>query len=143
MDRHLCCKSIIQFLICANTHAGRHSVPKPESLTSEKKSVLSKALLNAGRALGLSQADLGCVIGKDRTSIARGIDPDSKPGELALILIRCYRDLYVLVGAQAADIRHWMRTENRHTGGIPAEQVKTVQGLVRVLQYLDAIRGKL
>jgi hypothetical protein len=90
----------------------------------------------------LSQADLGCVIGKDRTSVTRGVDPNSKPGELALILIRCYRDLYALVGGQADDIRHWMHTDNLHTGGVPAEQVKTVQGLVRVLQYLDAIRGK-
>jgi hypothetical protein len=35
-----------------------------------------------------------------------------------------------------------MRTDNLHTGGVPAEQVKTLQGLSRVLQYLDAIRGK-
>ncbi len=106
------------------------------------KSILSKALLKAGKALGLSQADLGRVIGKDRTSIARGIDPESKPGELALMLIRCYRDLYALVGGKLEDIHHWMRTENHHTGGAPAEQVKTVQGLTRVLQYLDAVRGK-
>jgi len=40
-------------------------------------------------------------------------------------------------------MKHWMRTENLHTGGVPAEQVRTVQGLVGVLEYLDAIRGKL
>ena len=111
-------------------------------LTAEDKAVLSKALLNAGKVLGLSQADLGRVIGKDRTSITRGLDPKSKSGELALLLIRCYRDLHALVGGQPQDIRHWMHTDNLHTGGIPADQVKTVQGLSRVLQYLDAIRGK-
>jgi hypothetical protein len=36
-----------------------------------------------------------------------------------------------------------MQTENLHTGGIPAEQVKSVQGLIAVLEYLDAMRGKL
>jgi hypothetical protein len=35
-----------------------------------------------------------------------------------------------------------MHTENRDTGGIPAEQVRTVQGLTRVLEYLDAMRGR-
>lgn len=110
----------------------------------DEASVLGEALVNAGRQLGLSQADLGEVIGKDRTAISRGrIDPGSKAGELALLLIRCYRALYVLVGGDPGHMRHWMHTENLHTGGIPAEQVKRVQGLVTVLEYLDAMRGKL
>jgi hypothetical protein len=37
---------------------------------------------------------------------------------------------------------HWMRTANRHTGGVPREQVQSVAGLVTVASYLDAIRGK-
>ena len=111
---------------------------------TDRASVLAEALANAGRQLGMSQADLGAVIGRDRTVISRGrIDPASKAGELALLLIRCYRALYVLVGGNPEQMRHWMQTENLHTGGIPAEQVKTVQGLTSVLEYLDAIRGKL
>ncbi len=107
-------------------------------------SVLSEALLNAGKLLGMSQSDLGAIIGKDRSAISRGrIDPSSKAGELALLLIRCYRSLYVLVGGDPRQMQHWMKTDNLHTGGIPAEQVKTVQGLVSVLEYLDAMRGKL
>ena len=110
----------------------------------DQASVLAEALINAGRQLGMRQADLGEIIGKDRTVISRGrIDPGSKAGELALLFIRCYRALYVLVGGNAQQMRHWMRTENLHTGGIPTEQVKSVQGLTRVLEYLDAMRGKL
>ena len=105
--------------------------------------MLTKALLNAGKALGLTQAQLGQVIGKDRTAISRGgVDPDSKAGELALLLIRVYRALYVLVGGDVTAMQHWMRTENLHTGGIPLEQLRTIQGLVQVLEYLDAMRGK-
>ncbi len=107
-------------------------------------SVLSEALVNAGKQLGMSQADLGNVIGKDRTAISRGrIDPASKAGELALLFIRGYRALFVLVGGNPQQMQHWMQTENLHTGGIPAEQIKTVQGLIGVLEYLDAMRGKL
>ncbi|HYN77538.1 MAG TPA: MbcA/ParS/Xre antitoxin family protein [Lamprocystis sp. (in: g-proteobacteria)] len=109
---------------------------------ADPKAVLSKALLNAGRLLGLSQAEIGEVVGKDRTSITRGLDPASKSGELALLLIRCYRSLYVLVGGESADLRHWMYTQNRDTGGVPAQQVRSVQGLTRVLEYLDAMRGR-
>lgn len=110
----------------------------------DQAGVLAEALINAGKHLGLSQADLGEIIGKDRTAISRGrIDPGSKAGELALLFIRCYRALYVLVGGNPQQMRHWMQTENLHTGGIPAEQIKTVQGLITVLEYLDAMRGKL
>jgi hypothetical protein len=109
---------------------------------AENRNVLGKALLNAGKALGLSQTEIGKIIGKDRTSISRGIDPEGKSGELALLLIRCYRSLYVLVGGNTGDMKHWMQTKNRHTGGVPAEQIQTVQGLNRVVEYLDALRGK-
>jgi hypothetical protein len=108
----------------------------------DTEAVLARAVLEAGRALGLSQREIGVVVGRDRTSIARGLDPRSKAGELALLLVRCYRSLYVLTGGDSADLRHWMRTGNLHTGGIPAEQVKTVEGLATVVGYLDAMRGK-
>ena len=115
---------------------------KAQEQSIDDRAVLSKSLLNAGKAFGMSQAEIGQVIGKDRTSIARGIDPKSKAGELALLLIRCYRSLYVLVGGNSDDIKHWMHTKNRHTGGIPVKQVQTVQGLNHVVEYLDAMRGK-
>ncbi len=107
-----------------------------------EKLTLSKALISAGKALGLSQVELGKIIGKDRTSLARGLDPNSKAGELALLVIRCYRSLFALVGGKDDDIKHWMHTENIHIGGVPATQILTAQGLVYTLQYLDAIRGK-
>ncbi|MBI5937490.1 MAG: DUF2384 domain-containing protein [Betaproteobacteria bacterium] len=111
---------------------------------ADKESILAEALGNAGKCLGMSQADLGEIIGKDRSAISRGrIDPASKAGELALLFIRCYRALYVLMGGNQQNMQHWMKTENLHTKGIPAEQVKTVHGLIGVLEYLDAMRGKL
>lgn len=117
------------------------------TLAAEKAdpaATLAKAVLNAGKKLGLTQAELGEAIGRDRSTFHRGrIDPSSKQGELALLLIRAYRSLYALVGGSDADLRHWMHTENAHTGGVPAEQVKSVQGLIRVVEYLDAIRGKI
>ncbi len=109
----------------------------------DRGEVLAEALIAAGHALGLTQADIGEVIGKDRTAVSRGtVSPDSKAGELALLLIRVYRSLYVLVDGTESAMRHWMRTSNLGTGGVPAEQIRTVSGLVRVVEYLDAMRGK-
>lgn len=105
--------------------------------------VLTQALVRAGKELGLTQADVGAIVGRDRTALSRGaIEPDSKSGELALLLIRAYRALFVLVGGDAAQMKHWMRTHNLHVGGIPADLVRTVPGLMRVVEYLDAIRGR-
>ena len=110
---------------------------------AESTQTLAKALLNAGKALGLTQSEISQVVGRDRTALHRnGLDPQSKSGELALLLIRLYRSLYALTGGGAEVLRHWMQTVNKHTGGIPAEQVKSVQGLLRVVEYLDAMRAK-
>ncbi|HEY0721103.1 MAG TPA: MbcA/ParS/Xre antitoxin family protein [Gammaproteobacteria bacterium] len=111
---------------------------------ADKATVLNEAFLNAGKQLGMSQKELGEIVGKERTAISKGnLAPASKAGELALLFIRAYRALFVLVGGDAAQMRHWMHTENLHTGGVPAEQVKSVQGLLAVVEYLDAMRGKL
>jgi hypothetical protein len=105
--------------------------------------VLTRALVRAGKELGLTQAEVGAIVGRDRTALSRGaIEPDSKSGELALLLIRAYRALYVLVGGEPRQMKHWMQTHNLHVGGVPADLVRTVPGLMRVVEYLDAIRGR-
>jgi hypothetical protein len=109
----------------------------------DPRRVLAAALISAGKELGLTQAELGAVIGRDRTVLSRGqLEPDSKSGELALLLIRAYRALFALVGGDSALMQHWMHTDNLHTGGVPAEQIRSIQGLTRVVDYLDAMRGK-
>lgn len=109
----------------------------------DPRRVLTAALISAGKELGLTQAELGVVIGRDRTVLSRGqLEPDSKSGELALLLIRAYRALFALVGGDSPLMQHWMHTDNLHTGGVPAEQIRSIQGLTRVVDYLDAMRGK-
>lgn len=107
-----------------------------------QKDVLVKAVVNAGKSLGLTQEELGEVIGRDRSSFSRGIEPDSKTGELALMLIRCYRSLYAMVGGDEETMKHWMHTSNKYFNDSPAAQIKSIPGLMTVVEYLDAIRGK-
>lgn len=109
--------------------------------------VLAKALLNTREQLGLTQQELADIVGVHRTAISRwtdsGLRPQSKTGELALLLIRIYRALFALFGGNLQDMRHFLRTENHHLAGVPLVMMRQVQGLVHVLEYLDAIRGKI
>lgn len=113
----------------------------------EPGQVLAKALINAAEQIGLKQEELAAVIGLHRTGITRlkksmNLDPSSKTGELALLLIRAARALYALSGGDQDSMKHFMRSRNRITHGIPAEQIQNIQGLTRVVQFLDGIRGK-
>lgn len=110
--------------------------------------VLGKAVFRASQQLGLSQTELAGVLGLHRTAISRlknnpNLDPESKQGELALLLVRIARSLHALTGGDEVWIRHFMRSPNTATHGIPAEQIATIQGLVGVLQFVDALRGKI
>ena len=110
--------------------------------------VLAKALLSAAERLGLRSRQLARVIGSSEASVSRlarqrGLDPESKEGELALLFLRVYRSLDALVGGDDAKAREWIGAPNAHIGGVPIERMATVEGLVDVVQYLDAMRGRL
>lgn len=115
---------------------------------TSKHVVLAKAVLSVAEQLGLKQSQLANILGVHRTAISRlktnpTLDPTSKQGELALLLIRFARALYVLTDGDATWIQHFMNTPNHVTGGIPVQQIETIQGLVQVVQFVDAIRGKI
>ena len=108
---------------------------------------LTKATLRAAALLDLNDADLARVIGVSPASLSRlhrdrTIQPASKEGELAILLVRLYRSLDGVLGGQEAALRRWFQAENHHLGGVPSQLVQTVQGLVHVIQYLDAMRAK-
>ena len=110
--------------------------------------VLTKATISAADRLGLRNRQLSAVIGSSEASVSRlrsgrGLDPATKEGELALLFLRLYRSLDALVGGDDAKARAWLHAANDHLGGVPADRIRTVEGLVDVVQYLDAMRGRL
>ena len=118
-----------------------------ESPVPTQQSVLAKAVLSASEQLGLKQAELASVLGVHRTAISRlkqkqSLDPTSKQGEIALLIIRIARALFALTGGDTDWIKHFMRTHNTITGAVPAKQIASIQGLMTVVQFVDAIRGK-
>lgn len=111
--------------------------------------VVTKAASRAASLLGLSQKELARVLGVSEATASRiasgkiTIDVDKKEGELALLFVRVFRSLDALVGGSEKKARAWFSAENTHVGGVPKERVQTVEGLVHVAQYLDAMRGKI
>ncbi len=107
--------------------------------------VLSKATLNASALLGLNDAELAKVLGISEPSISRiasgsrYIDPHSREGETALILVRILRSLDRLVGGDSSRRTAWMTSHNKAISGVPKTAIQTMHGLVHTIDYLDCI----
>jgi hypothetical protein len=112
--------------------------------------VLKKAVFKAANLWGLNHKELGKIIGASESTVSRlnadgekGINPDSKEGELALLFLRVFRALDAFLGNAIENEKKWLYANNRALNGVPIERMKTIDGLVAVVNYLDAIRGKI
>lgn len=115
---------------------------------ADPKVVLAKALLNTADQLGLKQAKVASAVGVHRSSISRlkanpVLDPTSKQGELAILLIDIYRAVYVLSGGDSEWIHYFINSYNEATKGVPIEQIQTISGLTIVLHFVDSVRAKM
>jgi uncharacterized protein (DUF2384 family) len=113
----------------------------------DKGAVVTKAVVRAGDLMALSNAVLARVIGLSGSTITRMrrgqyvLSPDEKPFELAALLIRVYRSLDSIVGGDSAVAAKWLDTQNNVLNDKPVKLIQTVDGLLNVLQYLDARRA--
>lgn len=121
--------------------------PATTQRTLDPGAVLTKAVLRAAEQLDMTDSHLAEVIGTSGSSVSRmrsggrAIAPTAKEGQLALTFLRMYRSLSGLLH-DASSCRKWFYADNTDLGNVPAELVRTVEGLVDVTQYLDAMRGK-
>ncbi len=115
---------------------------------AEKEIVLTKAILNVASSYGLSGKQLSEILGLSESTTSRlqqgkkRISPYTKEGEMALLLVRVYRSLNALLGNNHDKAKAWLTSDNRHFNITPIEKIKTISGLVEVVNYLDAMRGK-
>lgn len=119
------------------------------NLKHEQERVLTKAIINLANFYNLTGKDLSDIIGISESTTTRlnqgkkFISPNSKEGEMALLLLRVYRGLNSLIGNNHDKAKIWLNSFNSYFNKKPIEQLKTVSGLVDVVNYLDAMRGKL
>ena len=114
--------------------------------TLDDDRLIATSVKAAGDKLGLTQDQTGAIIGASRSILTgvRASIKNKKSQQLALLLIRVYRSLYALTDGQESVMRHWIATPNKHLADTPpATLLATPQGLVEVVIYLDAMRGKI
>jgi transcriptional regulator with XRE-family HTH domain len=121
--------------------------PVPEPLS--EAAVLSKAAVRAAKLLDLTQRDVSAALGVSEATVSRLfagkylLSPDrSKEWELARLLVRMFRSLDALWGHEET-ARTWLASNNLALAARPKDLLRSVEGMVRVVAYLDAARGRL
>ncbi len=120
-----------------------------EQLANQDESIVTNAVCNVADALGLKRADFALILGVSEPTVSRLKNgqaklSEGKTFELAVLLIRAYRALYAIVGGDKASLRHWIKTPNRHLQDqSPLDLMKHIEGILLVVRYLDAMRGRM
>jgi DNA-binding XRE family transcriptional regulator len=124
-------------------------MPQPRSATAPQAGpTLSKAVIRAAEKLGFNQTALADTIGISRATASRlksggyVLDPGKKKEwELAILFVRMFRSLDAILG-HGEQARQWLENHNLALNGRPTDLVHSTEGLIRVIHYLDAYRGR-
>ncbi|MEO7774467.1 MAG: antitoxin Xre/MbcA/ParS toxin-binding domain-containing protein [Steroidobacteraceae bacterium] len=114
------------------------------------EAVLAKAVRRSAEFLGINQATLADVLGVSAATASRlcagayELSPQRRrEWEFATLFVRLYRSLDALVGHGEA-ARQWLQGPNlAFNDEKPIHLIRNAEGLVRVLHYLDATRGRI
>ncbi len=111
--------------------------------------VLSRAVVRAARLLALPQRDVAAILGVSEATASRlfagryVLAPErAKEWELARLFVRFYRALDALWGHEAS-AHAWLTSPNLALAARPVDLLGSIEGLVRVVSYLDAARGRI
>ena len=111
--------------------------------------MLTGAVLRASALLEITQSGLSQILGLSPSTVSRmangtyALDTQKKEWELGALFVRLFRSLDALIGSNDAAARRWLNGENRGLIGRPIDLIRTTEGLVRVVQYLDCARGRI
>lgn len=125
------------------------SLLNTEQSAPDAAAVLTKATLRAAEELGINKRELAEIIGVSPAFVTKLSSGDAtlslgnKQGELATHFIRAFRSLDAIVGGDRATAVAWIRNENRALEMVPINALKTVRGLIDVVNYLDQRRAHL
>jgi len=116
--------------------------------TNEEGRTVADAVRRAADILEISDVVLGRILGLAPATVSRlkggtfTPEPDTKPFELALLMIRLFRGLNSITGGDDTASRSWLRSENLTLRGVPLELVQSIQGLVNTVSYVDSQRAR-
>jgi hypothetical protein len=113
----------------------------------QEAAVITKAVLRAATNLELTNKVLGKILGLSEATISRVrsnqklIEPSEKAFELAALFVRMYRALDAITGGDDGVSSQWLQNKNTILNACPLDMIQSIQGLVSVIQYLDARRA--
>lgn len=118
-----------------------------QSYSPRTAEALTKAVVRAATQLGITQSEFCSIVDMSTAQASRlwnqkyTLTPsNSSEWERAILFFRIFRSLDSMVG-NTEDAQTWLRGENRAFGISPIERIKSIEGLVNVVNYLDASRG--
>jgi transcriptional regulator with XRE-family HTH domain len=119
------------------------------ALKPDSRPVLTGAVIRASALLDITQSSLAHILGLSPSTVSRmangtyTLDEQKKEWELGALFVRLFRSLDAVVGSNDSAARAWLNGQNAALSARPAELILSTEGLVRVVQYLDAARGRL
>src|SRR5476649_425917 len=124
----------------------------PRALSRPKPAprlVLTGAVLRASALLEITQASLAQILGLSPSTVSRmangtyNLDDQKKEWEHGALFVRLFRSLDALIGSNDSAARIWLNGQNNGLMGRPIDLIRSTEGLVRVVQYLDSARGRI
>ena len=115
----------------------------------DPRHVLTGAVLRASALLEITQSALAQILGLSPSTVSRmahgtyTLDAEKKEWELGALFVRLFRSLDALIGSNDSASRAWLHGLNRGLMGRPVDLIRSTEGLVRVVQYLDCARGRI
>lgn len=146
-DREILAIAIYETYTCTSNYRDSSMKQLQPAKSAAAGEVLTKAMLRSAGLLGLNNAVVARVVGVSESTVSRMSSGDrlleigTKPAELAALLVRVYRSLDALVGNNDQQRRNWMDSFNRAFNAAPKDAIQKVDGLVRVVSYLDGARA--
>ncbi len=113
----------------------------------EEAEAVTEVFFGAADFLGLSGREIAQILGVSESTVSRGrtnptylSSDQNRVWEAAILFIRAYRSLRVIVNSQLKE-KVWLNSYNNALNGIPLELMQSMEGLVDVVRYLDFSRG--
>jgi transcriptional regulator with XRE-family HTH domain len=111
--------------------------------------ILTGAVLRASALLDITQSSLAQILGLSPSTVSRMVhgaytlDEEKKEWELGALFVRLFRSLDALIGSNDSAARAWLNGRVGTLTARPIDLIRSTEGLVRVVQYLDAARGRI
>lgn len=109
--------------------------------------ILARATVRAADRLNVKAVTLADILGLSEPTISRmrkgtyKLKRENKEFELAALFIRMYRSLDAIVGGDDTVAQQWIKNPNTALGAAPINLIKSIQGLLDVIHYLDSRRA--